>query len=127
MTRPAAPPGSRRLRAGLVARQTAPTALPLGCMGAPSLKAILARVGEEKARVHAERSGLSETASVLERVQQSLDLYEQLVPLRLARLTTELGSEEAAKTQLRAEAALSAHEQEIALLRTQTRLYGNRH
>jgi hypothetical protein len=90
------------------------------------LKEMLARVGEEKARVRRSRSGLLREGAFLNRVEECLELYEELVPLRLSRLVSELGSESSARGKLRAEAEERAHEQEAMLLRIQGRLYGNR-
>jgi len=89
-----------------------------------SLKSILARVGQEKERVRRSRGGLPIDGDWAKRIEQSLDLYQELLPLRLSRLVSELGSAEAASEQLRSEQERREREQEAALLRIQARLYG---
>lgn len=90
-----------------------------------SLKAMLARVGEEKARARRARIGPPSDEHILERVQECLDLYEELVPLQLAQLAAELGSDDAARAKWRHDAQQRAKAEEQSLLRIQRRLYGN--
>jgi hypothetical protein len=60
----------------------------------------------------------------LRRIEESLSLYEELKELRFSRLVAELGSETAAREQMRKESDQRAHEEEEALVRLQARLYG---
>ena len=84
---------------------------------------MLARVGEEKARARAARSGPPRDNDFLRRVQASLALYEELRALRFTRLVAELGSETAAREKMRSEADRRTREEEEALARLQARLY----
>jgi hypothetical protein len=86
---------------------------------------MLARVGEEKANAVARRSGSLHPVDIDRRVRSSLDLYEDLLPLRLGRLVVQLGSEEAARERLRLEAGHRAQQEEEALMRIQARVYGS--
>ena len=86
---------------------------------------MLARVGAEKARARAKRTGPPADGDFLGRVQEGLELYEELAPLHFSRLLAELGSEEAARARMRTETDQRASEQEEALLRIQARLYAN--
>ena len=87
---------------------------------------MLGRVGEEKARARRSRVGLPSDERILARIQECLNLYEQLVPLQLTRLATELGSDDAARAKWRNDAQQRAEAEEQSLLRIQKRLYGNR-
>jgi hypothetical protein len=91
---------------------------------AASLKAILARVGEEKARARAARSGPPGAGDFQRRIEASLALYEDLKELRFSRLVAELGSETAAREKMRSEEDQRAREKEEAIARLQARLYG---
>lgn len=90
---------------------------------AASLKAMLARVGEEKARARAARSGPPRDNDFLRRIQASLALYEELRVLRFGRLLAELGTEAAARAKMRSEADRRLGEEDETLARLQTRLY----
>ena len=85
---------------------------------------MLARVGEEKSLARAMRSGSPADGDFARRLRECLELYAALVPLRFSRLVAELGSEVAAQERMRAEARYREHEQEEALIRIQTRVYG---
>jgi hypothetical protein len=70
------------------------------------------------------RAGPPADGDFLRRIRQCLELYDELVPLRRARLLEELGSPAAARDRMRADADRSARQQEEALIRLQARLYG---
>lgn len=94
---------------------------------AASLKSMMARIGEEKARARTARSGPPADGNLVRRVEECLELHRDLTALRFSHLVAELGSEAAARERMRSEAQQSARDHEETLLRIQARLYGSAH
>lgn len=92
----------------------------------PSLREMLARMGEENARARAARRTPPLDAGITRRVEECLVLYEDLQPLRFQALCAALGSAAAARQRLREQQRHAEADQEAALMRIQARLYGPR-